>query len=485
MKKLLVGYDVLTYNGEMPNCLDSKYLETIHKGRDFVFKFSGEAFQKTWGYPWPVYNGGFWDPYIEKKSIYDIIHNHPNDKWFYLVEPFGNLQVFFGEITPADLHDAYGLSPSGLSGIEDRPVKNSTTPHFLLENISSVALKEIQEGNGHLLINYIIDGGLGVERHNFEKLINFTRSNNIPDEKVYLIFQDFKLADNLKSLNVKYHVFNFNLALRGKSNEFMNTINNPYFSYWGDNGHEPQVGAMGITRNTVGSYTEFEKNIGKEKKDFLFMCRRWKLHRLLVISQLHKLGLEKNLVSWDQRFASEWQQDIEKFLMYDDNKTLIELLSSTSNFVDVQDLVRIAGYGFEDKRPYMNSYINLVGESIFFQNDMEFPSGYLSEKIWKPIGHAQPFILLGPQHSLKHLHDIGYQTFHPFIDESYDNESNGMDRLNKILIEIQKFSAKSKQEKDEFLHNVKDIVRHNHEKFLNYDKTYVEDCEYIINQMLT
>jgi hypothetical protein len=37
-----------------------------------------------------------------------------------------------------------------------------------------------------------------------------------------------------------------------------------------------------------------------------------------------------------------------------------------------------------------------------------------------------------------------------------------------ILEEIEKFANKTKEEKDEFLNNVKDIVKYNQEYFLNY-----------------
>ena len=37
-----------------------------------------------------------------------------------------------------------------------------------------------------------------------------------------------------------------------------------------------------------------------------------------------------------------------------------------------------------------------------------------------------------------------------------------------ILLEIEKFSNKTKEEKDEFLNNIKDIVKYNQEYFLNY-----------------
>ncbi len=52
---------------------------------------------------------------------------------------------------------------------------------------------------------------------------------------------------------------------------------------------------------------------------------------------------------------------------------------------------------------------------------------------------------------------MGYKTFHPYIDESYDMEDNDLNRLKMIQIEIYKFAKNTKEEKDEFLNNVKDI----------------------------
>ena len=159
MNKLLLGFDVMAYNGEMPNCLDPKFLSTIHQASDFDYRFSGEGFKKRWNEDWSIYNSGFWDNHSIKKSIYEIIKYHPNEKWFYMIEPFGNIEAFFG----------------------NHPFYNKLS----LENISSVALNEIKNGNGNLLINYIVDGGLGVTTNNFKKIIDFTRNNDIPDEKVY------------------------------------------------------------------------------------------------------------------------------------------------------------------------------------------------------------------------------------------------------------------------------------------------------------
>jgi len=460
--KIIFGYDVMTYNGEIPNCLHPKFLNTIHNASDFDFRFCGEGYRKRWNNDWHLYNSNFWNSYVEKKSVYDLVNNHQSKNWFYPVEPFGNLDMFFGN------HHFYN--------------------EFALKNISSVALESIKSGNGNLLINYIIDGGLGMTKPNFQKIIDFTRSHAIPDNKVYLIFQDFRLKRNLEKMGAEYNVINFNLAQLSKSQEFNNTINNPNFSYWGEGSHEPQVGKIQNLKSSIASFEDFKNSIGSDKKDFLLLNRHWKLHRLLLMSKLHKLGLDNNLVSWDNKFYH--QNVVDAFLEHDNNIEFTQLIKDTSRHLDVTDLTKIAGYGFEDKNLYINSYLSLVSESIYFQireeGDayVEFPTGYLSEKIWKPIGHCQPFILAGPAHSLEYIRSIGYKTFHPFIDESYDNETNDFTRLNMILNEVEKFSNKSKEDKDQFLRDVTEICKYNQKLFLDYSKQKFRlECDDIITEL--
>jgi hypothetical protein len=449
--KIVFGYDIVTYNGEIPNCLNPKFLNTIYTASDFDYSNSGQFFSKRWNCDWPVYNSNFYNNYVEKKSIYEIREARKNNKninWFYVIEPFGSLEQFFG---------------------------NHPVHEFALNFMSKIAIDEIKNGNGKLLINFIIDGGLGFEISNFEKIIKFTRDNNIPDEKVYFIFADFKLKRNFEKLGINYKVMDYSYNLISKSQEFNNTINNPDFKYWGENAYEAQVGKIECQPSTIVTATEFLKSIGNDKKDFLLLNRHWKLHRLLLLSQLHKLGLEKSLVSWDNKFYNE--SNISEFLIHDNNEEFTKLISETSSLLDIQDLTKIAGFGFEDKNIYLNTYLSIVTESVFFQSKsaddifVEFPSGYLSEKIFKPIGHCQPFILAGPSKSLQYLRDrFGFKTFHPYVDENYDLENDDFARLRMVQLEIDKFTSKTKEEKDEFLNNVKDICVYNQNLFLEYGK---------------
>ena len=87
-KKLIFGYDIITYNGELPNCMNPKYINTIHTASDFDFSNSGAFFSKRWNCDWAVYNSNYFEKYAEKKSIYQIREDRKNGinyDWFYIV----------------------------------------------------------------------------------------------------------------------------------------------------------------------------------------------------------------------------------------------------------------------------------------------------------------------------------------------------------------------------------------------------------------
>ena len=154
MDKIILGYDVMTYNGEQPNCLNPKFLNTIHKASDFYFSNSLEFYSKRWNNHWVLYNSNMYNDYAKKVSIFQIINDRKIGKkydWFYPIEPFASLENFFG----------------------NNPFYNE----FVLNNIPKTTLNEIVNGNGKLLINYVCDGGEGFTAENFKKIIKFTKEN--------------------------------------------------------------------------------------------------------------------------------------------------------------------------------------------------------------------------------------------------------------------------------------------------------------------
>ena len=110
-----------------------------------------------------------------------------------------------------------------------------------------------------------------------------------------------------------------------------------------------------------------------------------------------------------------------------------------------------------NKEWYVNSYINITSETRFEQGD----SVFFSEKVFRPIVNLQPFILVGNYHSLRTLHELGFKTFHPFIDESYDTETDARKRIIMIEKEIEKISNKSIKEIHKWYYSITDILIHN------------------------
>lgn len=137
--------------------------------------------------------------------------------------------------------------------------------------------------------------------------------------------------------------------------------------------------------------------------------------------------------------------------------------------VDTQPLSRDEKESFQNidvnpKEYYINSYLNIVTET----NGGNEIDAFFSEKIWRPILNLQPFILIGPYKSLSILHKLGFKTFSPFIDESYDNERDPITRIQIIEKEIVKFKNMSLGQIHEWYYSITDILVHNQQNIMNY-----------------
>jgi hypothetical protein len=112
---------------------------------------------------------------------------------------------------------------------------------------------------------------------------------------------------------------------------------------------------------------------------------------------------------------------------------------------------------------YSETYINLVTETFFGRNV------FLSEKIFKPLSNLQPFIVLGDYKTLAELKRLGFKSFEPFIDESYDLEIDPKVRMSKIEKEIEKLKNKSIEEIHEWYYSIKDILLHNQKHMYSFE----------------
>lgn len=136
--------------------------------------------------------------------------------------------------------------------------------------------------------------------------------------------------------------------------------------------------------------------------------------------------------------------------------------------VDTQHLSLEAKCGFatnnNKKEFYAQTYVNITTESRFTSNNGVF----FSEKTYRPIANLQPFIMIGDVGTLNELHKIGFKTFHPFIDESYDTVKDARTRFKMISDEILKLHKMSLEEIHNWYYSITDVLQHNQNLLMSH-----------------
>ena len=220
--------------------------------------------------------------------------------------------------------------------------------------------------------------------------------------------------------------------------------------------------------------TLIDYEISNKEKKFVCFNRVPRLHRVMVIAKL----LEQNL--FDQGYCSLEGDDglidcIETFLPnstakhFDQFKGKMPIrLNISSTRQNPLDIVE------QDIEYHKNSYFSIVTETTFykhstlnFTNTNTLHSIFLTEKTYRPIVLKHPFLLVSRPYSLKYLKDLGYKTFHPFIDESYDTVGNDYVRLEKIMAEVDRLCKFTDDQWIEWQKNIKPILEHNHKVIMS------------------
>lgn len=125
--------------------------------------------------------------------------------------------------------------------------------------------------------------------------------------------------------------------------------------------------------------------------------------------------------------------------------------------------------------PYLkNSYFSIINETYYSQDyDEQIGNKYcrfLTEKTFKAIACRHPFILLTVSNSLELLHKMGYQTFHPYINEDYDKEPDDSKRMLMVSEEIKRWTTLDKATLNNYRKKLIDIVEYNYDLFINKEK---------------
>jgi hypothetical protein len=208
-------------------------------------------------------------------------------------------------------------------------------------------------------------------------------------------------------------------------------------------------------------------------KKFLNLNRRWRLHRPSMLALLYEADVIKDgHVSFDtDDFGKSWDEtwvgldhyfrvfpDMHaRMIKGYDVKNLLPLIVDTENLKVNKDFIMDSLDPF-----YLETYFGLVSETTF--TTLHNSDGrFLTEKTFKSIASAHPFILVAPPKSMELLRNIGYKTFDGIINESYDQEHNDGKRMTMIVDEVKRLCNLSETELDHFLTECAKICEHNYE----------------------
>ena len=219
-----------------------------------------------------------------------------------------------------------------------------------------------------------------------------------------------KIKNRLDSLCAMYKL-NYNAYRFVSGNTQAAAIEN--FVYFAD--HE----LLYYTRNK--NEEKIVETSGSSMRTFTALTRTHQWWRATALADLKRQGL-LDTSYWSYNPAVRADNTIEDCPIKIDNLNirsyLAEFVAGGPYLADSLTTEQHNTHSITYMPHYDNSACNIVFETLF---DADGSGGaFVSEKTFKPIKHAQPFVVAGCAGTLQLLRDLGYRTFDRVINNRYD-----------------------------------------------------------------
>ena len=186
-------------------------------------------------------------------------------------------------------------------------------------------------------------------------------------------------------------------------------------------------------------------------------------HRVLFLYNVFKSGLEKNYISAPRtcpyegvdisqialKYVNTYPdieqvfQDAELPRLFEGEETQIMTSCWLGNYAEAQD-----------------SLVYVPTETVYFGRRL-----HITEKTFKAIALEMPFVLVAPAGSLEYMRSYGFRTFGDVFDESYDEETDDVLRVEKVTRLLKDLDSLSARERHEVHRACLSAVEHNYEHF--------------------
>jgi len=460
-------YDYVFPNFILPNALNNEYgiinyLHTLYSNKEkqncytdigaraatgHIFDVAGNMFNNNLGrWPTSVRHGG----------------SHLNAPWYTTVRVQEN-SLYFGK---QNIRFKKYIYPIKITPYIDEfigvnlNIGNKLNGEYFWKHMSMEALQDAQQRNAIIFIDYGQENF--VDKTNYINLHECLRLSGIPKEQVILAFNSF----NAKEIYESWFT---------EEERRLEVKNWPYVmcsSSW----HYSQTSYP--KRLDIDTFKATKNNY--RKNYFLFKIRNVRQHRKAL---LYKLASDNLLLNGDWSCLIKFRindREIDEFnkkYQWNLNTELIEQTVKLPKNLESEEgtaFADISAWTDQHAEAHKNSYFYVCTE-MYVNNDHKS----LTEKVFKPIANFQPFFFVAYPGALALLQSLGFKTFHPFIDESYDNEPDEAKRMNMLVNEINRLCSMSKEQIHEWYWKMEDILIHNHNHLLEIHKHETKGPELI------
>lgn len=292
-------------------------------------------------------------------------------------------------------------------------------------------VERAHQGKAKICFIQLTEGYFGSSNQEFEWFYRLAKKFNFNKEALIVITANLKAS------------YNYSHLVESKIIE--DTYKVYTFSYFQHNLWFLRDGKVLDSLSIENSYELFKLSLSKNRdnkkqKHFLCFNRISRIHRVLLFGEIQTNSnlKDKTIITLGKGIHFRTNDGYFKVVQYhleDDYKFSKEKIL---NFYKEYDANQQYTYDVPDLEKNQASNINIPVHNCTFLNlvteTLTDPyTIFFSEKIFKPIICAQPFVLFGNPFSLRKLKEYGFLTFDKWWDESYDDEIDLTRRLEKIV----------------------------------------------------
>jgi len=204
-------------------------------------------------------------------------------------------------------------------------------------------------------------------------------------------------------------------------------------------------------------------------------------HRVLFLYNVFRHGLDNNYISAPRTCPYENVDISQIALKYNNIYSDIEQVFQEANLPRLfagEDTQVMTSCWLGNYAEAQDSLVYVPTETVYFGKRL-----HITEKTFKAIALEMPFVLVAPAGSLEYLRSYGFKTFGDVFDESYDLETDDVNRIEKVTKLLKDLDNLSPTERLNIHRRCLPIVIHNYEHFYggNFDRVLWRELQEMLN----